>query len=832
MTTHLPQHGDDEPARSDGPDFDTGWLQHMLGGVPALIAYIDVDLRFRYANEMHRHWLGVDPASLIGRRTDEVIDPISYARGSQALQLALSGQPASYEGELFSPAVRRYMQGHLQPDFDAQGRVRGVFSILTDTTERRLLEVQLRESEQRFLGAFQHAAIGMALVYPDGHFLRVNTAVCQMLGYREDELLAMGIADITHPDDLAEDVALRDAMLAGHSDSYQMEKRNFHKDGHLVHIQLSVSMVRDEHGKPLYFVSQAQDVSQRKQFEEALFRERELAEVTLNSIGDAVITTGTDLCVTSLNPIAEAMTGWPSAEARGRPMDEIFRLQDSRTGAPLDNPLLEALGRNAIVDLGGRAELIHRNGFGTPVEDSAAPIHDHAGNVIGGVIVFHDISETRALALKMIHLSQHDTLTGLPNRSLLHTRIEQAIATALRRQQHGALLYVDIDHFKRINDAHGHNVGDRVLQGVATCLRASLDSDDMISRYNGDEFAILLPHIEGPGEAASMAARLLAECNHIALDDGSDLQLQLSIGISVFPADAVDADSLLRNADNAMYAMKMAGRHGYRLFTPSMNEREAERQRIETALRKALGRDELSLYYQPKVDAHLGHIVGAEALLRWHIGGHVAYAPDEFIPIAEDSGLILPIGAWVLREAVRQARAWQRQGQAIPVSVNVSPLQLQDADFYAQLDRLLSESGLDPALLELELTERMVMSGGDSTAALLAQVRARGVRISLDDFGTGYCSLAYLKHFPVDALKIDRAFVRDIATDADTAAISSAIIAMARSLHKDVIAEGVETREQSEFLRNAGCSLLQGYLYGAAMPALVFQQLLPTARVD
>jgi len=292
----------------------------------------------------------------------------------------------------------------------------------------------------------------------------------------------------------------------------------------------------------------------------------------------------------------------------------------------------------------------------------------------------------------------------------------------------------------------------------------------------------------------------------------------------MFPDDAGNAEALLRNADAAMFEVKMQGRGGYRFFAPSMTERTSARQRIESALREALARDELSLHYQPKVDAGTGRIVGAEALLRLQSEGRDIFVPDQFIPVAEDSGLILSIGIWVLRQACRQVRQWQQRQRPIPISVNVSPLQFQHPHFYNQLDAILTEYAIAPGLLELELTERMVMSGGDAITRLLERIRQRGVRLSLDDFGTGYCSLSYLKHFPVDALKIDRAFVRDIATDSDTAAITGAIIAMARSLNKEVIAEGVETVVQSNFLRDAGCSQLQGFLYGEPMPAASLKQ--------
>ena len=825
-----------QPLSPDGPLADPpedagqsprNWPEHVLCGVPALIAYIDPELQVLFASQPPRRWLALPPEGLAGRAVGDLFDEACAPRMVEAVLVTLGGQPGTGEGVLIAGRAHRYMYASLQPDMDAQGRVHGVFAVFIDITERHTLELKLRESEQRFFGAFQHAAIGMALVRPDGRFQRVNEALCRMLGYSEEEFLTLGIADIAHPDDYADDLAQLERMREGGMDACQMEKRNLRKDGHVVHFRLSVSLVRDGHGKPLYFVLQAEDISQRKQYEEALFRERELAEVTLNSIGDAVIAADMDLRVTSLNPIAEGLTGWSATEARGRPMDEIFRLRDTRGDAALGNPLRTAIERNAIVELEGKAMLLHRNGFETPIEDSSAPIHDHAGHVIGGVLVFRDVSETRALALKMIHLTQLDTLTGLPNRSQMQGQVEQMVATARRRQQRCALLYVDVDHFKRINEQHGPASGDRVLRALAAQLRQALQDDDLLCRHHGDEFVAVLPQVEASGQAASVAQRLIACGERTAVSGLPELALRLSVGISLCPDDAADADALLRNAESAMYEVKVDGRHGYRLFTASMNERTASRRRIEAELRLAMAREQLSLHYQPKVDAADGCIVGAEALLRWlGADGAERHAPEQFVSVAEDVGLIVPLGAWVLRQACHQAGRWQQLGVGLPIAVNVSALQFQHAAFLAELQAALSDSALDPSLLELELTERTVMAGGDTTIALLQRIKRCGVRLSLDDFGTGYCSLSYLKHFPVDALKIDRAFVRDVESDTDTAAITQAIIAMARSLGKTVVAEGVETEAEATYLRTAGCEQMQGFLFGAPMDAAAFGRLL------
>ncbi|GAB2573914.1 EAL domain-containing protein [Dyella jejuensis] len=800
-------------------------LTHVVQRVPALITFIDPDERFVFANEAHRNWFDVDPGTMTGRLVSEVLDPESYLRVRAALLQALGGQASSYEGELFSQPEHRYVHGSFTPDHDEHGTLRGVLTVFTDITERHALEEQLRESEQRFSQAFQHAAVGMALVLPNGRYQRVNAALCEMLGFSEAQMRTMNWRDVTHPDDIALNEALSAQISHGKREAFQTEKRYLHRDGHVVYVQLSVSQVRSDAGQLNYLVSQVQDITKRKHYEEALFRERQLAEVTLNSIGDAVITTDVALNITSLNPIAEAMTGWGNADAKGCPLDDVFRIRDINNRQPLDNPLRQAMRRNAMVDFSGRAILLHRNGFETPIENSAALIHDHAGNVTGGVLVCHDISENRTLALKMIQLAQHDTLTGLPNRSLLYARIEQATAMAIQRHRQCALLYLDLDHFRRINDTLGHGVGDQVLQAVAQQIRGALrESEDLAFRYNGDEFVVLLPRVDDADDAAGFAQKLLDACTQTHVSHLPPLDIRASIGISLFPRDATEPDALVRSADAAMYEVKTQGRHGYRFYAPEMSQRSAASQRIENVLRHALAHNELSLQYQPKVDARLGHIVGAEALLRLQVDGQDLFAPDQFIPVAEDTGLIVSIGTWALREACLQGRAWQREGRPIPLSVNVSPLQFQYAGFYERLDGILNETGLDPSLLELELTERTMMTGGDGSIRLLRRIRQRGVRLSLDDFGTGYSSLSYLKHFPVDALKIDRAFVRDVTQDAETAAITGAIIAMARSLNKEVIAEGVETEAQSRFLREAGCSQMQGFLFGAPMPADVFQQ--------
>jgi len=801
----------------------------VLSVLPGLVAYLDPERRYLYANPSYQRWMVAEPEKMIGRTVADVLGAERYAMVEKDMDKAFTGTVAHFERYIPFDDHERYVSGSYTPDLAPDGSVRGVIVMVVDITERHELEQQLKESQSRFEGAFEHASIGMALVRPDGSFMQVNGVLGRMLGHTPAILVTKTFQEITHPDDLAADLQLLGELIAGERESYQMEKRYFHRDGHVVHTMLSVSLVRDTEGDPLYFVSQIQDISERKAAEAALFHERELAQVTLKSIGDAVITTDLELRITSLNPIAEAMTGWTHADAMGKPMDDVFRIRDVNTGEPAENPLRAAIKGNRIVGLASDTALIHLNGFDSPIEDSAAPIHDNSGRVIGGVLVFHDVSETRALAMKMAHLANHDTLTGLPNRNVLHARMEQAIADALPRHRRVAALFIDIDHFKQVNDVLGHKAGDRLLKAVAQLIRSEIGDDDMVSRLGGDEFVVMLPHVDNAAHAVGVAERLLERVNEAVSTEVADLSVNFSIGISLCPDDATDAENLIHNADTAMYEAKQQGRNGYRMFSTNMRHRGAAHAAIEMALRKALVRNELSVQYQPKVDVRTGWIVGAEALLRWIVDGEEVYSPEEFIPIAEEAGLIVMIGEWVLRRACEQAEKWRAVYKRVPISVNVSAVQFQHTRFFETLKSVLDDTGLPPALLELELTERMVMSGHGHVPDLLQRIKKLGVKLSLDDFGTGYCSLSYLKHFPIDTLKIDRAFIRDIGADQQSTTITGAIVALAHSLDKNVVAEGVETTDQAQYLLAAGCPVMQGFLYGMPMPPAEFAELLAAA---
>ena len=605
----------------------------------------------------------------------------------------------------------------------------------------------------------------------------------------------------------------------------------------------SIAKIAVQHGAQDYLLKTRLDnyllpkalvcMIERAAIAEALYEEKERAQVTLDSIGDGVISCDIDGVVTYLNVAAETMTGWARQEATGHLVHEVFHVVDGTTREANADPMGQAIRGNKSTCLPPNSVLIRRDKVEAAIEDSAAPIHDRRGRVAGAVMVFHDVSTTRALSLRMSHLAQHDGLTDLPNRALLNDRLTQAIATAHRRPHNLALLFLDLDHFKRINDSLGHDVGDRLLlwasQQILGCLRGS----DTVSRQGGDEFVILLTEISHSEDAAICAEKILVALRAPAHIDRHELHITASIGIVVYPNDGITAESLVKHADLAMYGAKSMGRNNYQFFKSDMNTRSIERQTLESALRRAVERQQFTLHYQPIVNLRSGSVSGLEALIRWRRPGRGLVDPGQFIAIAEQSGLIVPIGRWVVREACRQLRAWTDAGLApMRIAINVSVVELRDRGFVAGVLAALDETGLEPRYLELELTETFLMHDSSSTAGVLHSLKGLGVQLALDDFGTGYSSLSHLKRFPIDTLKIDRSFLIDVATNPADASIVGGLISMGRDLGICVVAEGVETREQLAFLNGQGCAEAQGYYFSRPAPAADIPEILDRRSLE
>ena len=693
----------------------------------------------------------------------------------------------------------------------------------------------LQASEARFRAMSDVSPLGVFVSDHDGSCIYSNAAYQKISGLTLEQTLGTNWSSAIHPEDRQRVLEEWHKAIRGNM-PFNTEVRFLRSDGSMVWTRLNAAAMLDgstSHG----YVQTVEDISDRKlaesvlkDAEDALFEAKERAQVTLDSIGDAVLTTDLQGNVTYLNREAERMTGWPRDETIGRPLAEVFNLVNGATHEPAINPAQRAISEDKTVGLAMDSVLIRRDGVECAIEDSAAPIHNRNGKVTGAVIVFHDASASQAMTQQMTYLAQHDFLTGLPNRVLLTERLSQAIGLARRHRKQLALFFLDLDYFKHINDSLGHQIGDQLLRSVADRLVDCVRATDTVCRQGGDEFVILLTEIEQPQDAAHIAQKLIAAFALPHKIEDHELHITLSIGVSVYPDDGGDVDAMMKSADIAMYHAKMYGRNNYQFFRADMNASAGKRLFVEGGLKRALAQSEFHLFYQPKFNLASGAITGAEALIRWQDPEHGAIAPDQFITVAEECGLIVPIGRWVLREACRQNRAWQDAGlAAVPVAINVSALEFRHPGFLEGVDQALADSGLLPDLLQIELTESVLMRDTESSSAVLDGLRARKIQVCIDDFGTGYSSLSYLKRFAVDTLKIDKSFVSDITDDPETGddgTIVSAVICMGRNLRQRVVAEGVETNEQLAFLKTQCCDEGQGFHLSYPLSADSFASLL------
>ena len=568
--------------------------------------------------------------------------------------------------------------------------------------------------------------------------------------------------------------------------------------------------------------------TQLRDVEAALQDATEWAQSTLNSIGDAVITTDLECHVTYLNRVAENLTGWMSIDALGKPLSQVLTLVDGHTFLTAPNPAQRAIDENRTVGLAMDCVLIRKDGSQLNIEDSAAPIHDRAGYTKGAVIVFHDACQSPTQSLKLAHQAQHDSLTGLPNRVLLAERLSRAIGLAKRHQHQVALIYLDLDAFKPINDSLGHAVGDALLKLVAGRLSECVRDTDTICRQGGDEFVVLLSEIEEPEDAARIAQKILSALAVPYRIDNHELHITTSIGISLYPNHGSDARTLLNNADTAMYHAKGSGSNHFQLFRADMNELREQRSQIELQLHWALKEKALFLEFQPRIDIANGYLCSTEALVRWRNPALGLLQPSTFLPVAEACGLIRPSGHWVLCEACHQLQRWREQGlEIVPIAVNMSAMELRDRSLPARITEMLSETRLDAHFLEIEVTESSLMFHQDEAViATLVKLKNLGIRIAIDDFGAGSESLKRLKYFPINTINIAPCFVHDMLESLENLNFIKALINFGQSLALRVIAKGVEDQAQLDHLILQGCDGAQGFLFSKPLSANDYQALL------
>lgn len=685
-----------------------------------------------------------------------------------------------------------------------------------DITRIKQIESRLRSSERRFRSLIQNAADVTGILNAAGVIQFQSPAVERALGYRPDEMFGTHFNDYIHTDEKESIECFMAQVIASPGQHLPLTYRCRHKDGSWRWLEATVTNFLDDLAIRGVLIN-ARDITERvlaeQQTRESQARFRSAFDDA--AVGMAII--GLDGRLLQVNPALSAMTTYSEAELLAMTDADVSHPDDAEIGAELTEQL-----RQGSIDT-FRIEKRYRNKDGSTVWClvNVAAVRDDEGTALYLLAQVQDISERKELEAQLSHQALHDSLTGLPNRTLMLDRLDREVSHSRRHGGWVAVLFLDLDNFKVINDSLGHAAGDMLLVMVAQRLQACVREEDTISRFGGDEFIIIIGQIGGADEAIDVTTRLLAAMEEPFTISGREMVISPSIGIALGEAGQHHRSDLLRHADIAMYRAKAQGRAGYNLFNAAMHDAALERLELEYDLRRALEEDTLALHYQPVISVSTGNVVGLEALLRWQHPERGLISPAEFIPMAEETGLIVRVGEWVLREACRQAVEWGQHypdSQTLSMNVNLSARQFQQRDLVGLVESTLADSTLAPERLILELTESVVMEHASEAVERLRALRALGARIAIDDFGTGYSSLAYLQQFPVSILKIDRSFVDRIGTDQDGTPIVSATIGLAQTLGLTIVAEGVEKVEQLRVLRNLGCDLAQGYYFARPLP--------------
>jgi len=705
------------------------------------------------------------------------------------------------------------------PLLDARGQLFGVVMVFHDVSERYATLRALNREHDLFEKTFNMAAVGMAHLSPAGQWTRVNNKLCKITGYSADELMRLSFQGITHPDDLGSDFVNIQRLLRKEIDIYRSEKRYVRKDGHIVWVAINVRVVWKDDGSPDFGVSVIEDIHSRKLAEQEAALAQQQYQALFEQMPEGIVLLDSELRVSAHNHEAMRQLGY-TRERMAQLQVCDFEAQDDSVQIDARKRKIGETGRD---DFESRYRRSDGSMFDVAVSVQLVRL---PGDVVLFQTLFRDITAQKQAAVQIEHMAYHDQLTGLANRRLLHDRMTQAISSAVRRQAHLAVLYLDLDHFKWVNDSMGHPAGDALLLQVAQRLQMCVRAEDTVARVGGDEFVLMLGNIAHAEDAAVMADKLIAALSDPVLIHDEELRITPSIGISLCPQDGRDADELLKHADAALYQAKQLGRATYRFFTQTLNKAAIERLQIERLLHKALERNEFELYYQPQIELRTGRLVGCEALIRWNHPGMGQVTPGRFIPIAEHSGLINQIGRWVMQSACQQAKVWQDQGHAnLKVSFNVSARQfMRPQELMLDLQAALA-CGVNPRQMSIELTESLLMNT-DNIASVFQDIHAAGVQIALDDFGTGYSSLSYLRRFPIDVLKIDQSFVSYADQKPDDVEMVKTIIGMAHNLNMTLVAEGVESAAQAFLLTEQHCEVAQGYYFSRPVPLAQFDELL------
>ncbi|MDX9860787.1 MAG: EAL domain-containing protein, partial [Rhodospirillales bacterium] len=697
--------------------------------------------------------------------------------------------------------------------------VTGIIGVAINITGRARAQKELQESEERFRNLVEGSLLGI-VIHRDGKPIFANQAFATIFGYDgPEDILRLPSIDIVYdPHDRDRVANYRRSRLEGHPAPSRYEFRGHRRDGTLILLEAQVRLVNWQ-GAPA-IQSTVIDITEHRRTLDNL---RKLSQAVEQSPASVIITDTTG-AIEYVNPKFVEVAGYTLEEILGKNPRIL------KSGNTPDE-VYEALWRTVTAGHEWRGEMLNRKKNGEFYWESVSisPIKTPDGAITHFLAVKEDISLRKEYEKRLIQQANFDEVTGLPNRVLALDRLEQALARGLRQNNKVGLLFIDLDRFKYVNDTLGHHTGDRILKEAGNRIRCCLRAADTVARLGGDEFTVIVPDLQLGIDVEPVAQKILESFERPFHLGGREIFLTPSIGITIWPDDGYMPDELMRNADTAMYRAKDMGRNNFRFFTPELNERALARARMEHQIRHALDRNEFELHYQPLISLATGRIVRAEALLRWHNDDLGQVSPEKFIPLAEEIGLITPIGEWVLRAACRQAVEWRKEGLCPErISVNVSSRQFRGLSLFDTVVDILKDTGMPATGLELEITENLLMADIPEVIDGLRRLDDLGISLSVDDFGTGYSSLSYLRRFPVSVLKIDKSFVRDVAIDSENATLVEAIITMGRSLKLEVVAEGVETGAQMGFLRERGCDYAQGYFYSRPTPTADFLQLMRT----
>jgi diguanylate cyclase (GGDEF)-like protein/PAS domain S-box-containing protein len=706
--------------------------------------------------------------------------------------------------------------GHSILANDSRTREGGLACVRTDITHTQRIEQKLRNLGR----ALEQGPASVMITNTRGIIEYVNPKFCEVSGYSREEAIGQG-AGMLRSGEMPEEIYRDLWNTLEQGKEWHGHLLNRRKDGTLFWESASISAVRDENGQCQSYIAVKEDITQQKEVEEQL----RMIEAVFSTSNEAIMVADRDGLIKTINPAFSRITGYSLEDVQGR---NPSILSSGRHEVDFYQSMWHEIMRQGCWS--GEIWNRRKNGTIYPEWLSVSVVYDSEGEPSEYVAVFSDITKRKNDEAQIVRQAYYDELTELPNRTLLSDRLHLAIATADRDEQMIALLFVDLDRFKYVNDSMGHEYGDDLLKQVAERLNGCVRDTDTVARFGGDEFVILLHNIKSESDAAHVAQKLIDALSTPFVLAEREIIIGASIGIAMHPGDADTAETLIRNADLAMYKAKQSGRNQAHFFTAAMQEHANQRMTLEQDLRHALERNQLEVYYQPIVSGQSGQVVGLEALLRWHHPERGLIPPDQFIPMAEETGLIGSIGEWVLETACRQIQTLTAAGHELYLSVNISERQRDLGLNAAAVSRVLAEHQMSPARLILEITESLLIQDSEETVAWLQGFKDLGISLAIDDFGTGYSSLSYLKRFPVDTLKIDREFIRDLNNDRYADSLVSAIISMAASLELRLIAEGVETEKQRLSLITQGCRFMQGYLFCPPLPAEELAQWLSSYR--